>query len=119
MKNVVLYTRLNTSSVCKRVISMHPSEHKAFTRFYNGKMWHYREDNLMVQGSSQLSRKVEDSDSYISLVSDFIIDTKKYNKIHTHQVSFEKKIVALMAKAYTPLSLVYFHKFRKLISSLD
>ena len=48
-----------------------------------------------------------------------MIATKKYNKGHTQQASFEENIVALMAKAYTPLSLVYFRGFRKLISLLD
>ena len=73
----------------------------------------------MVQGRSQLRRKVEDRDSSISHVSSFIIATNKYNKGHTQQASFEGEIVALMAKAYTPLSLVGFHEFRELISSLD
>ena len=35
---------------------------------------------------------MEDSDSSISCVSDFMIATNKYNKGHTHQASFEEKI---------------------------
>ena len=66
-----------------------------------------------------MGRKVEYSDSSISCVSYFMISTKKYNKGHTHQASFEENIVDLMAKAYTPLSLVYFRELEKLISSLD
>ena len=77
------------------------------------------EDTLMGQGRSQLKRKVEDRDSYISRVSDFIIGTNKYNKGHTQQASFEENILALMEKAYKPLSLVGLNEFRKLISSLD
>ena len=73
----------------------------------------------MVQGSSQLKRKVEDSNSSISRVSDFMISAKKYNKGHTQQASFEENILVLMEKAYTPLSLVDCREFRKLISSLD
>ena len=63
----------------------------------------------MGQGRIQLRLKVEDSDSSISRVSYFMIYTKKYNKVHTQQASFEENILALMEKAYTPLSLVYFH----------
>ena len=48
-----------------------------------------------------------------------MIANKKYNKVHKQQASFEETIVALMAKAYTPLSLLDFREFRKLISSLD
>ena len=86
---------------------------------YYGNMQYDREETLMVQGRSHLGRKVEDSDSYISRVSYFMIYTKKYNKGHIHQSSFEENIVVFMAKAYTPLSFVYFHEFRKLISSLE
>ena len=60
-----------------------------------------------------------DSDSSISCASDFMIPTKKYNKCHTHQASFEENIVDLMMKAYIPLSLVDCRKFRNLISLLD
>ena len=119
MKGVIIYTRLNTSSVCNHVMSTHPREHKALTSFYDENMRHEREETLMGQGSSQLKLKVEDSDSYISRVSDFMIATKKYNKCHTHQASFEENIVDLVAKAFTPLSLVDCREFRKLISSLD
>ena len=119
MKGVVLYTRLNTSSFFNHFMSAHPRDHKAFTRFYYDKMRHEKVEILMGQGSSQLRLKVEDSDSSISRVSYFMISTKKYNNCHTQQPSFEENIVDLMAKAYTPLSLVYFHEFRKLISSLD
>ena len=48
-----------------------------------------------------------------------MIATKKHNKYHTQKASFEENIVDLTAKAYTPLSLVDFREFRKLISSLD
>ena len=51
------------------------------------------------QGISQLRRKVEDSDSSISCVSDFMIATNKYNKGHTHQALFEENVVSFMAKA--------------------
>ena len=70
MKGVVIYTRLNTSSVSNHVMYMHTYEHKALKNFYNGKMWHDREEILMDQGSSQMRRKVEDSDLSISFVSD-------------------------------------------------
>ena len=59
---------------------------------------------------------MEDSDSSISFVSDFVIATNKYNKGHIQQASFEEKIVALMEKLYTHLSLVDCREFRKLIS---
>ena len=42
MKGVVIYTRINTSSVRKNFMSTHPREHKAFTMFYYGKMRHER-----------------------------------------------------------------------------
>ena len=58
---------------------------------------------------------MEDSDSCIICASDFMIATKKYNKGHTQQALFEENIVALMAKAYTPLYLVDCHESRKLI----
>ena len=106
MKGVVLYTTLNTYSVRNHVMPMHPRDHKAFTRFYDGKMWHEREDNLMGQGSSQMRRKVEDINSSIRHVSYFMVATKKYNKFHTQQASFEENVVALMAKTYIPLSLI-------------
>ena len=60
----------------------------------------------MGQGSIQLRRKVKGSDSSISRISDFIIATKKYDKGHIQQESFEENIVALMAKAYIHLSLL-------------
>ena len=60
MKGVVLYTRLNTFSVCNHVMSAHTCENKAFTRLYDGKIWHEREETLMVQGISKLRSKVED-----------------------------------------------------------
>ena len=101
---VVLYTRLKTYSVHNHIMSPHPCDHKALTRFYDGKMWHYREEILMIQWSSQMRRNVEDSNSSISSVSDFMITTKKDNKVHKQQASFEETIVALMGKAYTPLS---------------
>ena len=47
-----------------------------------------------------------------------MIATKKYNKGHTQQTSFEENIVALMVNEYKPLSLVDCCEFRKLISSL-
>ena len=103
MKGVILYNRINTYSVCNHVMPTHLFEHKALTRFYGSKMRHKREDTLLVQGSSQLRHKVEDSDSYISRVSDFIIAPNKYNKFHTHHESFEENIVALMSNSYTPL----------------
>ena len=73
----------------------------------------------MGQGISQLGRKVEDSESSLSRVSYFIISTKKYNKVHTQQASFELSIADLMTEAYTPLSLVDFRELRKFISLLD
>ena len=88
-------------------------------KLYDGKMRHDREETLMGQGISQLRRKVEDSNSSISRASAFKIATNKYNKGHTQQVSFEENIVAFMENAYTPLSLVGFQEFRKLISLLD
>ena len=66
-----------------------------------------------------MSPKVEYSDTNISCISGFIIATKKYNKGHTHQASFDENILDFMAKAYTPLSLVDYREFRKLISLLD
>ena len=69
----------------------------------------------MGQGSSHLKCKVSGSNSSISRVSDFIIATKKYNKVQTQQASFEENIVDFMAKAYTPLSLVDCREFSKLI----
>ena len=89
MKGVVFYTILNTSSVHNHFISAHTRDHKAFMRLYDGKIRHEREDTLIGQGISQMRRKVEDSDSYISHVSDFMIVNKKYNKNHTQQASFE------------------------------
>ena len=62
MKGVILYTRVKNSSVCNHVMDTHPSEHKAFTRFYDRKIRCEREDTLMVEGSSHLGRMVEDSD---------------------------------------------------------
>ena len=119
MKGSILYTRLKYSSVSNHVMSTHTREHKAFTKLYDGKMRREREETLMGQGSIQMRRKVEDSDSSISFVSDFIIATKKYNKGHTQQASFKENIVALIEKAYTPLSLMDCCEFRKLTSSLD
>ena len=106
MKGVVLYTRLNTPSVCNHVMYMHTLEHKAFARFYDGKMRYERGETLMGQGGSQLIRKVEYSNSYMNHVSDFMIATKTYNKGHIQKASFEENIVSLMAKAYISLSLV-------------
>ena len=77
MKIAVLDTRLNTYSVCNHVMSTHPRDNKAFTRFYDEKMQHKREETLMGQEISQLRSKVEDSDSSISRFSNFIIATKK------------------------------------------
>ena len=77
MKSTVLYNRLNTSSVCNHVMSTHPRDNKAFTRFYDEKMQHKREEILMGQGRNQLRGKVEDSNSNFSCVSDFMISTKK------------------------------------------
>ena len=99
-------------------MSAHPCEHKSFTRFYDGKTRHEREENLMEQWSSQMRRKVEDSDSYINRASDFMVAAKKYNKGHTQQASLEENITSVMAMACTSLSLVDCHKSRKLISSL-
>ena len=56
---------------------------------------------------------MEDRDSSLSRVSDFMIDNNKYNKGHSQQATFEENIVALMVKAYTPLSLVNFRELRK------
>ena len=58
-------------------------------RLYDGKIRHEREDTLIGQGISQMRRKVEDSNSSIIRVGSFMVATKKYNKGHTQQVSFE------------------------------
>ena len=89
MKVFLLYTIINTSVVYNHVMSTHLHDHKAFTIFYDGKMGHERSETLMSQGSSQMRRKVEYSNSSISRVSYFIISNKKYNKGHTRQASFE------------------------------
>ena len=44
MKGVIIYTRLNTSSVRNHVISTHSRGRKSFTRFYNGKVMREREE---------------------------------------------------------------------------
>ena len=106
IKGVVLYTRLNTSSVRNHAMSMNTREHKAFTGLYDGNMWDEREETLVGQGKSQLRLKVEYRSSSISCVSDYMIATKKYKKCHKQKASFEENIVAFMEKAYTPLSLV-------------
>ena len=80
-------------------MSMYPSEHKDFTRFYNGKIQHEKEETLIGQGFSQLRRKVEDRNSSISHVHYFMIATKKYSKGHTQQASLDGNIMYLMAKA--------------------
>ena len=69
-KCVILYTRVNTSSVCNHVMSTRPCEHKSFTRLYDGNMRNEREETLMVQGSSQMRSKVEDRKSSLSCASD-------------------------------------------------
>ena len=86
MKGGILYTRGNTSSISNHVMAMYPRYQKASTRFYDGKMRHEREETLTGQGRSQLMRKVEDSNESLSCISDLMISTKKYNKVHTHQV---------------------------------
>ena len=70
-------------------MSMHPCEHKAFMRFYDGKMQYEKEETLMGQGSSHLRRNMEDRDSSIICVSAFMIATNKYKKCHTQQESFD------------------------------
>ena len=106
MKVFLLYTIINTSVVYNHVMSTHLRDHKAFTIFYDGEMGHERSETLMSQGSSQMRRKVEYSNSYMNHVSDFMIATKTYNKGHIQKASFEENIVSLMAKAYVSLSLV-------------
>ena len=62
---------------------------------------------------------MEESDSSVSRFSSFIIATKKYSKVCTQHKLFEEKIVAFMAKAYTPLALVDCREFINLILLLD
>ena len=83
MKGVVLYTIINNSGVLNHVMSAYPCEQKAFTMFYDGKMQHEMEENLMGQWISQIRLKVEVIYSSISSVSDFMTATKNTTNI-TH-----------------------------------
>ena len=107
MKGVIKYTKKNTSSIRNHVLHVNS---KKFTRFLP---FLELQNNSHIDDASELStddgsrkRRKADELSVGGRLSDYLVPCHPYGDKHPKQKEFEVNIVALMAHAFTPLSLV-------------